>query len=55
MTDKVRYHSNTNTIIYYSGSNEVGEGEHKILNIIKNSDYDNNIVVNGLDADLIIL
>lgn len=55
MTEKVRYYSNNNTIIYYSGSNEVGEGEHKILDIIKISDYKNNIVINGLDADLIIL
>jgi 5'-3' exonuclease len=41
----------------FSGSNEAGEGEHKIFKLI--NDYDDNndktIIINGLDADLIIL
>ena len=51
----------------YSGSNEAGEGEHKIFKLINNNDNDNEnendndndnenvIIINGLDADLIIL
>ena len=51
--------NNQNKYIF-SGSNEAGEGEHKIFNII-NDIYDNDndnedpIIINGLDADLIIL
>jgi len=43
--------------IHYSGSDENGEGEHKIFNFLSNDiNTDNeNIVINGLDADLIIL
>ena len=45
----------------FSGSNEEGEGEHKIFTYLKmmksnNVNYDDTpIVINGLDADLIIL
>lgn len=38
--------------IYYSGSDEYGEGEHKIFGKLQSG---GNIVINGLDADLIIL
>ena len=41
-----------------SDSNDYGEGEHKIFNLIMNdNDNDNEkiIIINGLDADLIIL
>jgi len=39
-----------------SDSNEYGEGEHKIFNFIKDdNENDKIIVINGLDADLIIL
>ena len=52
--NKIRY--NTSNIIYnYSGSDKVGEGEHKIFNILKNVDDDKKIIIHGLDADLIIL
>lgn len=46
---------NKNYII--SDSNENGEGEHKIFSIIKNNNDISNktIIINGLDADLIIL
>jgi 5'-3' exonuclease len=42
----------------FSGSNEAGEGEHKIFKIINDIDEKENeepIIINGLDADLIIL
>jgi len=42
--------------IIVSGSNEQGEGEHKLYEKIRKSDYFNdNIAVYGLDADLIML
>ena len=41
--------------IIYSGSNECGEGEHKIFNILKETPKDARIIIHGLDADLIIL
>ncbi len=41
--------------IYFSDSTVPGEGEHKILDFIKNNDLKNDIVIYGLDADLIIL
>jgi len=39
----------------YSGTNEVGEGEHKIFKIIRSVPVDENIIIYGLDADLIML
>ena len=43
----------------YSGSNEAGEGEHKIFKLINDNENENDndkvIIINGLDADLIIL
>ena len=41
--------------IIYRGSNESGEGEHKIFNILKETPADAKIIIHGLDADLIIL
>jgi 5'-3' exonuclease len=52
--------NNKNKYIF-SGSNEEGEGEHKIFKIIDayeneiKDDIERTIVINGLDADLIIL
>jgi len=40
--------------IYFSDQYNPGEGEHKILNFIKQTKLDN-IVIYGLDADLIML
>ena len=41
---------------YLSGYSAYGEGEHKIMNHIRNLDSkDNTIIVYGLDADLILL
>ena len=50
----IRYNSTTTKIIY-SGSDEVGEGEHKIFANLSIERDDISIVINGLDADLIIL
>jgi 5'-3' exonuclease len=51
--NKIRY--NTSSIKFqYSGSDEVGEGEHKIFHILNNV-IDESIIIHGLDADLIIL
>ena len=41
--------------IYFSDSTVPGEGEHKILDFIKTNNLQNDIVIYGLDADLIIL
>ena len=52
--NKIRY--NTSSInIDYSGSDEVGEGEHKIFIKLNNLINNETIIINGLDADLIIL
>ena len=52
---QVRY-STLSTNIYYSGSDTAGEGEHKIFSDgLKAADKNDNIIINGLDADLIIL
>jgi len=41
----------------FDGSSNSGEGEHKIFHYLKSIDYDKSkaIIINGLDADLIIL
>lgn len=54
MKSNIRYNS-TDTKITYSGSDEVGEGEHKIFANLSIESDDSNIIINGLDADLIIL
>ena len=42
--------------IYVFGSDEPGEGEHKIFEFIRNNNHTNqNTLVYGLDADLIML
>jgi 5'-3' exonuclease len=47
------YIKENNKKYIFSGSNDAGEGEHKIFNLIK--EEKGNIIINGLDADLIIL
>ena len=44
-----------NNKIIYSGSDESGEGEHKIFHILKDTPVSDKIIIHGLDADLIIL
>ena len=60
--DKLNIYINKNIIdggyknkVIYSGSNECGEGEHKIFKKIKDMPIDDQIIIHGLDADLIIL
>jgi 5'-3' exonuclease len=45
---------NTNNIIF-SGSNETGEGEHKITKYLRSHITNKNVMIYGLDADLIML
>ena len=56
--NKARAHMyNVNNLIV-SGSNEVGEGEHKIFDYIRKNSaehYDNSTIIYGLDSDLIML
>lgn len=47
--------THTNMHFYYSSSEEAGEGEHKIFARIASLPHDANIVIHGLDADLIML
>lgn len=55
INNKIRY-STYNIEFVFSGSNECGEGEHKIFKKLKTFSKNNdNIIINGLDADLIIL
>jgi 5'-3' exonuclease len=52
---QIRY-STSKCQIKFSGSDEYGEGEHKIFKMLETAPCDNdNIIINGLDADLIIL
>lgn len=50
----VNHYKNNNQIVYSSYHNE-GEGEHKIMDHIKNNLDNSQIIIYGLDADLIIL
>lgn len=54
MKNKIRYNTKS-CIINYNGSENNGEGEHKIFNYIKNYNLNKKIIIHGLDADLIIL
>jgi 5'-3' exonuclease len=46
---------NDNNSFIFDGSKNQGEGEHKIFHYLKNLKFNNAIIINGLDADLIIL
>ena len=39
----------------FDGSKNQGEGEHKIFHYLKTLEFDKGVIINGLDADLIIL
>ena len=47
--------SRNNVCIEYSGTDEPGEGEHKIVQLIRDGRVPGRDVIYGLDADLIIL
>ena len=53
---KINETSNKNSFIFDGSKNE-GEGEHKIFQYLRTMDFDKTkgIIINGLDADLIIL
>ena len=59
LNSRIRTHFSSNNQIIVSGSDEVGEGEHKIFQYIRNhpeehtEDY--NTFIYGLDSDLIML
>lgn len=50
----IRYNT-SNTNIVFSGSDENGEGEHKIFTMLEKDKMDASVMIHGLDADLIIL
>lgn len=56
ISKKINDSSFKNSFIF-DGSNNHGEGEHKIFNYLKTLNFDKSksIIINGLDADLIIL
>ena len=54
INSKIRY-SIHNVEINYSGSDENGEGEHKLFRKLQTITNNDNIIIHGLDADLIIL
>jgi 5'-3' exonuclease len=51
----IEYSTSKSDNIIFSSAKEPGEGEHKILQHINNNITDENIVIYGLDADLIYL
>lgn len=51
---RIRYNTLPLNLIF-SGSDESGEGEHKIFTMLRNERSDACVMINGLDADLIIL
>ena len=60
LSKEIKHEMNTNPDynsikVYFSDSYVAGEGEHKILEYIKNNELEGNIIIYGLDADLIIL
>jgi 5'-3' exonuclease len=54
MKQKIR-NTPTSYIMSYSGTDEIGEGEHKIMARIRGCKNTDNIIIYGLDADLIML
>ena len=54
LNNKVRKYFTKDQKVVFSGSDEPGEGEHKIFEYIRNNKC-KNVVVYGLDADLIML
>jgi len=51
----INKHNTNDKKIIYSGSDECGEGEHKIFHRLKDTPVSDKIIIHGLDADLIIL
>ena len=59
LNNRIKTHFSPNNKIIVSGSNEVGEGEHKIFQYIRNNSEQHtqhsNTFIYGLDSDLIML
>ena len=60
LSSKINHEISNNSIysninVIFSDMNTPGEGEHKILDYIKNNIFNGNLVIYGLDADLIML
>lgn len=56
LTKKIKKHFQSCKNYIVSGSDEPGEGEHKMIDYIrKNAIHDENILIYGLDSDLIML
>lgn len=58
MSRRIRDRDDLQTHYYYSGADEAGEGEHKIFARIASMGgerHDGNVIIHGLDADLIML
>lgn len=52
---RIQNHFRENANVIISGSNQVGEGEHKIFQYIRNNPSSENTFIYGLDSDLIML
>ena len=55
LTEYVKELNNKNIITLYSSFKEEGEGEHKLIQYIKENNKNDKIIVYGLDADLLFL
>ncbi len=56
LNSAIRSKFSSNSNIIFSGSDEPGEGEHKIFEILRQNNYTgDNVTIYGLDADLIML
>lgn len=51
---QIRYNTSS-ADIFFSGSDEYGEGEHKIFTKLQSEPLESSVIIHGLDADLIIL
>lgn len=52
---KIKNYYKNNPGVIISGSDEFGEGEHKIFRFVKDAECDRKDIIYGLDADLILL
>jgi 5'-3' exoribonuclease 2 len=55
LNEKLNKNTKGGAKIIYSGSDECGEGEHKIFHRLKETPANDKIIIHGLDADLILL
>jgi 5'-3' exonuclease len=55
LNERINNHFKSNKLVIVSGSDQVGEGEHKIFQYIRNNPSNENTFIYGLDSDLIML